>query len=377
VHRPQGWLERWSAREAIDLRTDVDGWSARLSERLDEHTQAFEDELLRAGIELPLCQRHGWLRASPLEHRLFQLRDPGGAAAMQIALLIERPRRLPLLGRARAWKLGAGTSTEAEWLAVRALRELCAQAGDLVSLRLQPYRRDLTTLRDFEGRARRSGYQLCEPLGVTRTLIVDLSAPPEVALAALSKKTRAKVRHHGRAQVELRPLTDAALIPACVTAVNASLARTGGGTTHYDFTAAFALAAADPGACRAIGLFGLEQPDQLAAFVIGFRHGELAEYGVAGSLMLPWLRALPFNYWLVWELMLWARQGGARWLDLGGITDGGPGDARAGISDFKRHFPAADAEVGRELLVELQPARALALSLWQQLQQAPAPRRRS
>lgn len=351
-------------RASLDLRGEIDGWSARLTDVLDAETSAFEAELVAHPIELPLFQRQLWVRGASQEHRLFQLRDLQGGAAMQIALVVERPRRFPLLGRARAWKLGPAVSAEAEWNALRLLRVLCAEAGDLVSLRLQPYRREIGALRDFESRARRAGYQLCDPVGVTRTLLVDLAPPPEELLAALSKKTRAKILHRGRASVQLRPLESERFIPSCVDAVNAAMIRTQGGTSQFDLAGAFAVQRADPRHAHGIGAFLPAEPDALLAFVFGFCHGEIAEYGVAGSLRHDALRSVPFNYWMLWQLIVWAREAGARWLDLGGITDGGPGDSLAGISEFKRHFTELDVELGRELSIELQPVRAWALSLW-------------
>jgi len=353
-------------RAGGEAKWSADGWQARLTRTLDSETDAFETEL-RARVELPLFQRHAWLKCSSIEHHLMQLRDPSGAPAMQAALRVERPRRMPTFGRAYATKLGAGISAEAEWFGVRALRALACEAGDLVSLRLQPYRREIADLRDFEGRARRAGYALAEPVGVTRTLVVDLAASADERIAAMSKKTRAKIRHKSRANIEVRDLDGSRWIPSCIAATNESMARTRGGTTHYDFAAVFALREADPSCIKALGVFLPERPDELLAFVIAVRHGAMAEYAVAGSVGHPMLRSMPFNYFLLWELIAWARDGGAQWLDLGGLTDGGPGDPRAGISDFKRHFSERDVELGREFNVNLQPARALALDVWSDL----------
>ena len=369
-----GWVAR--ARVPVELRCATDGWEARLTSQLDGESEAFEAELLARelptadlegpapGVELPLFQRHDWIRGSPREHRLFQLRDPDGKAAVQIALRIERPRRVPMLARAIAHKMGTAASVEAAHAALGALDRLAREAGDIVSIRLQPYRRRIEALRDLEGLARRAGYRLIEPVGVTRTLLVDLAPTLDEMLVAVTKKTRAKLKHKGRDAVIIRSLDGAGWAPACVAATNESMARTRGGETRFDFAAAFALRAAMPERVNALGLFMRDRPDALVAFVIGFRHGELAEYGVAGSVGDPALRALPFNYWLLWELIGWARGAGARWLDLGGLTDGGPGDPRAGISDFKRHFSELDVETGRELVIDLQPARALAMNVW-------------
>jgi hypothetical protein len=364
--------ERLTRPRDFDRRATHDGRGVRFTCRLDEESERFERELsarlqetpprhddapsLR---ELPLTQRHAWLLRATHEHRLLQVRSRNGAPAMQVAVRVERPRLLQLYGHAVAHRIGAAVSDEEESFGLHALRRACHAAGDLLTLRLQPYRTDAVALRNFEARARRAGFSLCNPIDVTRTLLLDLRQPVEALLATLSKKTRAKIKHRTRASVELRAITDPRHIPACRAAVNAAMRRTGAQDSGYDFAAAFSLAAAEPTRARVIGLFLPARPEVLLAYVVGLRHGEVAEYSSAGSLDDPGLRLLHFNYFLLWELSQWAREGGARWLDLGGVTDGGADDPRAGISAFKRHFTNLDVEHGRELLAVLHPGRHL------------------
>ena len=351
-------------------RLTVDGRSLRFTTRLDEETERFEDELharlaaslsldgeRRALIELPLQQRHLWLRHSTREHRLLQIRDAEGLPAMQVAVRVDRPRLFGWYGEGFTSRLGRAINEEEERFGLAALRDLCRDSGDLLTLRLQPYRTELGALRDFEARARRLGFHLTDPVEVTRTLVADLRPSADEHLAALSKKTRAKIKHRSRSSLSLRVLTETRHLPACRAAVAASMRRTGGDEPNYDFDAALALATAHPERARIIGLFVDGRPDDLLAYVSGFRHGTVAEYSSAGSLDDPQLRGFPFNYFLLWELMQWARESGASWLDLGGVTDGGSDDPRAGISSFKRHFTELDVEHGRELVTVLQPAR--------------------
>ena len=349
----------------IKLSWSVEGWRARLLGRDSEVARTFEEELLADGrVELSLFQRREFVAASSGEHLLFQLRAPSGKPAMQAVVTLERPRRLPQLARGRGHQLGWSVDAEAELRGLQSLRELCRASGAMVSLRLQPHRTEGDALCDVEARARRAGFQRVEPLGVTRTLLLDLAPGVDRLLASLSKKTRWRVRHRSREQVELRALTDRRFIPACVTAANASLSRTGGGTSRFDFAAAFHLAASAPERVRITGVFLRNRPDTLLAFNIGMRHDSRAEYSSAGSLLDPALRELPFNYWLLWELILWAQRAGARCFDFGGITDGSEEDRCRGISAFKRHFCDREVEVGRELISNLKPAQAMALDLW-------------
>jgi hypothetical protein len=238
------------------------------------------------------------------------------------------------------------------------LRLLSAELGDLLSLRLQPRRTVQRSLYDYEARARRAGFSLRDPEGITRTLVVDLSTTPEAYLTSLTKKTRAKFRHRKRAEVDIRPLEDPRWIPACRAAALASIGRTGGeSASRMDIGALFGVAAERPELARIFGLFLPDRPQDLLAFVSVMRHGRLAEYTMAGSLFDPVLRSMPFNYFLLWELMTWAREGGSVLLDLGGVTEGGPTDPLAGISSFKRNLTDNDVELGREMAVDLKPVR--------------------
>jgi hypothetical protein len=379
-------------RANFDRRLVLDRREARFTCELDAESERFEEEL-RARLvaarppsddpaaptecDLPLFQRHAWLRGSCREYRLLQVRDPSGAPAMQLAVRIDRPRLVQRWGMAVVPRLGCAVSPEEEAFGLQALRALCHDAGDVITVRLQPYRTSAVELRNFEARARRAGYALCDPLDVTRTLLLDLHTSAEAHLAALSKKTRAKVNHRSRSTVELRVLTERSHIPAARAAVNASMRRTGGAASSYDFDAAFALAARDPGRARILGLFLSARPQELLAYVVGLRHGAVAEYSSAGSIDDPALRQLPFNYFLLWELASWARAEGARWLDLGGVTDGDAVDPRAGISSFKRHFGDREVELGRELLAVIHPGRRLlyeTLRDWKHRMAASAPR---
>jgi hypothetical protein len=50
-------------------------------------------------------------------------------------------------------------------------------------------------------------------------------------------------------------------------------------------------------------------------------------------------------------------------VDLGGITDGGDEDRRAGITEFKRHLSDHDAELGSKMVSLLQPGQWLAFDM--------------
>jgi hypothetical protein len=362
------------AGASVDERRVVDGRQVRFTCCLDDESARFEDELFarvrqttsdeaHAGsgelVTLPLPQRHVWLRHTRREFRLLQVRDRDGKAAAQVVLSIYRPQSFVGVGNAVAHKLGPAATGADEEFALSVLRQLCAEQGDILTLRVQPRRFDIRDLRDFEARARRAGFELSEPESVTRTLLFDLTRTPDEIMAQFPKRTRAKVRHRKRSDVELRVLTDDVWIPRMRAAADASVSRTDRqARSRYEWEPMLAVARDRPDLSVVVGLFLNGRPDELLAFASAERHGALAEYTAAGSRTDPELRSLPFNYFLVWELISWARQHGSTALDLGGVTDGGQLDPLAGISEFKRHFTDAEGEVGRELSTALHPIKA-------------------
>jgi hypothetical protein len=365
-----GVLERlWRPAAArFDARRTIDGRAVRLTNRIDEESERFEEELLARAEppELPLPQRHAWLRASRRELLLFQAADRAGCPAMQAVVAVYRPRWLPRVARGIAHKLGEPASGDEELAGLRALRLLCRERGDLLTLRLQPRRNGSRALWDFEDRARQAGFALCDPDGVTRTLLLDLRPEPDEILSGMSRKTRSKVRRGGHAGVTIRQLTDAKWIGACRDATRDALVRSGtDGEARVDWEACFAVAQARPDLACVLGLFLDARPGELLAFVMGQRHGATVEYASAGSRSDPALRKLPFNYFLLWELALWGRARGATTLDFGGITEGGAADPLAGVSEFKRHIAQLEGEVGREMEAALHPVRAAAFGALQ------------
>lgn len=353
----------------IDLRLQREGRALRLTSALDDESERFEEELAAAVGELPLPQRHAWLRRCGRELRLLQLRDSAGRAAFQAAVYIARPRLLGgSLGHGLGRKLGRARSGEDELAGLAALRELLTELGDLVTLRLQPRREELRELLDFEARARLCGFQLCEPEGVTRTLLLDLQPDRDALLAALPKKVRYLLRSRERFTGAIREL-DAGAAAACQAAAMAAMARTGAAPSRWDWQVTFDVARARPDLLRVVGLFLPGRPEAPLAFASACRHGAVAEYLSAGSLDDAELRKLPFNYWLLDTLFDWARDAGARRMDLGGVTLGGPADPLGGISDFKRRLTDVEVETGREMLAVLQPGRGFAVDTFRALRQ--------
>jgi len=341
-----------------------DGRTVRFTQVLDEQTREFEREFLaRPGVELPLLQRQLWIAARGGEFFLLQIRASDGAPAMQVVVDVQRTSRLASFPHGRVLRMGRAVDEEQELWGLRCLRELCLRHTELISLTLQGLCPTRAELEEFRQLTAAAGFTpLTAPLEYLRTLRLDFPHGPRAALAALPQKTRAKIRQADRCG-ERRAITDPRYIPQCRAAVNASRSRTGTGPSGFDFETAFKLAAQHPDRVRIVACFMPHRPDTVLAYVIGYRHGEMAEYVSAGSLYDANLRRTPFNYALIWELVTWAHAGGARWIDLGGITDGRAGDPIATISEFKRHLSRTEVELHHEAGTCLRQVRAHTLGL--------------
>jgi hypothetical protein len=385
-------LAQFARPGPLDLRSRIDEHEVRFTNTLDEDAEQFERELMaqpivpcndhvgegglltsEAGyVEPQLQQRIAWLRHTSSEVRLLQVRTPDGRPSMQAAIVVERPRWAPWLARAVVPRLGHAVNGAEEVFGLRLLRTLCTSSGDVVTLRLQARRIGVHALCDFEEHARRAGFSIADPEAVTRTLLLDLCASSSDLLAALPPKTRRKVRARTASPFEIREVTDDRYLASLQVAALASIHRTGGAMSRAPWGPLLGLAHEDPTRARILALFrrGGEEP---LAFVAGVRHGALAEYVSAGSVDDAELRSHPFNYFLLWELAEWARANGATRLDLGGVTDGGPGDPLAGISTFKRHFTNTEAEIGREMIATLRPGARIMLATMRRLRDVEMP----
>ena len=348
-----------SPSSAMQLRDGRHYW---FRAAMDAESEKFEDELVAAlgGAPFFLVQRHAYLRECAREFRLLQIRDATGKPAFQAVVYITRSRLFGGFAQGIVPRLGPSINGVEEQWGLRLLRRLCAEETDCMALRLQPGRLVMRELWDFEARARREGYRLVDPLDTTRTLFLDLRPEVETMLAALPGRTRQRIRHKGRELVEIRPLTSEADVARCREAENAARDRTKGGAAPTELETLYRIARSHPDRVYTAGMFLKSRPGELLAFSVGARHGKLAEYISAGAFNDPELRSIPYNSFLVWELALWARGHGAEQLDLGGVTEGGPEDPLAGIANFKRQLSENEVEVGREMLIDLRPARQAA-----------------
>jgi len=338
-----------------DIRLAVEGRKIRFTNFIDEENLEFESQAHPWFSNAPLEQRLAYYRFTGRKFYLLQIRTADGMPAMQACVRVAGPRAIPFFKMATVPQLHRAMNEREEEFGIGMLRELCSEIPGLMTLRLQPKRFDSESLTRFQASAVRQRFFNDLPVGTTRTLVWPLEDRQETMIAKLPQKIRVKFRHSGLQRVRIKRLTEPKYIERCREATNVSRRKTGAPETQYDFEAVFSLARWMPNRARVVGLFLEDRPQELLAYAIGLDHGDHAEVSAAGALLDPDLRSMPFNYFLFAELAEWARSQGHAFLDLGGITEGGPQDPLQGITRFKRSLSQEEVEIGREMSYVFQP----------------------
>lgn len=355
----------------IQATFELNGKRVSLTQAVTDVEVQFENDLLNCkrlvsycdqnafDLTLNLFQSVRWLKTQVQPYLLIQVTDiQTQKPESQIALNLYHPKKIAWYSHAVAASHSCSfVSTDAQAWLYQNVAGILKNFTKVAKLRLQPYMTELRDLNDYETIARRNGYKLVEPYGVIRTLFYNIEKPVEELMADLDKKTRAKVRHASREKVSIVRLNDKKWIPQMQAALNASFQRTGGKSTTFDFESYFNFAKSYSNDCLILGLFLNSRPEQLMAYSIDVRHGAMVEAISSGSLPDPELRKLHFNYFLLWDKVIWANDGQSKWLDLGGVTDASTSDPLAGISSFKRHFTTDEFLVGRETEFLVRPRR--------------------
>jgi hypothetical protein len=184
--------------------------------------------------------------------------------------------------------------------------------------------------------------------------------PAEAELfMGLHSSARRNIRAVDKKPVSIRPIRDPDYAGRMRELLCKSFARTGKNAPRLDWARLIGFSERHPDLSRIVGLFreGAQGPEALLAYTWGCFHGDCAHYSVGASARPDDLR-MPLTYGLMWDLIVWAKTGGAKVFDLGGITGApvGAEGAVAGIARFKRYFASDEKQVGAEFVLEPNPA---------------------
>ncbi len=336
------------------------GYDVLLIRGLDAEREQAEGELVAAGVPLPLPHRLVWAKSLRGAEAWFLLvRDEEGRSCGGVAIEVNRSRALPGHLILRASKLGPSLTDAMRNVALVALAKVAKGSSRVLRLHVHVFSLDR---REVMG-ASLSGLGFAEvdpPSSYRHTLAMDLRRTEEEIFDALHKTARKNIRDTMKAPVTIQTITDAVYANRIDELQREALRRTGADCSKQDWTGRIELSREFPGLSRIVGLFAGDdtQPSSMAAFGWACNHGDHAEYREAGSIRRADIK-VSLSYLPLWDLIGWAKAGGAGWFDLGGVTVGHVADAPLeGISDFKRYFCRNVVEVGAEWVLEPHPLRA-------------------
>jgi hypothetical protein len=330
----------------------------------DPEREDWERALSASGVVLPLPHRCDWARLRPGQASLFlAIRDAAGRLRNGYGVEVNRSRALPGHVLLRLERFGHWLGEDVREAGVSALAELACRDARVLRVNVEVFSRDPGVrggLGDCLARHR------FVPVQVRRryadTIAVDLTPEEPAIFASFREMARRNVRKIAKFPVAIRPVADPSLGPRIDRLLRESTDRTGGGYRAHDWRRLIEFSQRSRDVSRIVGLFRTDVPgpEALIAFVWGCGHGDHAHYEAGGATRSTGWH-IPLNYALMWDLICWAKQNGAKWFDLGGVTPGRGGDGEdrlGGVSDFKRYFSRDEVRVGEEWVLEPRPLRA-------------------
>jgi hypothetical protein len=352
---------------AIDLRLPRDAL-IKVIEGPGAEWQSCEAAIDALGMPLPLYHRAIWARqrmASGVNCALLSIAGPTGACRAAFAIESAASRALPGHRLLSVTRFGIGTgglneSAVGEGLAY--LATLAREDRSVLRTTVEVFSLDAESRRLTGEALSRNGFVRVPPSRTyERTLVLDIAPTEEQLFAGLHKNARQAIRSIARFPVRVSTATSLSLASRLQDLSDETRGRTGGTQRRLDWNAIIEMSAEAPQLSRIAVLERTDRlgPDGILAFAWGCLHGEVGEYSESGSTRANDLK-VSTSYALLWDLIIWARKGGANTFDLGGVTSGitHSEDPLGGISDFKRRFSQRELEVGEEWELVPRPRRA-------------------
>ncbi|MHB1328107.1 MAG: GNAT family N-acetyltransferase [Gemmatimonadales bacterium] len=332
-----------------------DGVEAVLFTEVDAERAACQSAILAHGGSLPVYHRVEAERLDGATTWFVGLRSVGSPFTAGYAINVRTPRFAFGHRVLRASHFGAWIPETYRPAAIGAIARLAKQGGLTLRTNVGVFGAESADVASLVATCTAAGFAPApEPWGYQDTVMIDLDRTEEDLLASFSRSARRNIREITKYGIQVETITDPVTIPRIEAMLIETMSRTGGSYVPQDWLRRLELARSHPSLARLVGAYLGERrdPDSLAAFALAYRHGSTAEYSDAASIRVPGSRA-PLAYALTWDLVRWARDGGARQFDLGGVTFGNHADSAdplGGISDFKRSFSEDVRHVGTELI---------------------------
>ncbi len=340
-------------------------YSAVVLPALSQEYAAIERSLAESGVRLALPHRAAWTfaRRKVDSHRVV-VSGPDGTCVGAFGIDIAASRALPGFRLLRVERFGPGLPRGAWPAAVHALAELAYKDARILRVNVEVFARDAEERVALGDLLAAVGFTpAIEARNWSTTLTIDLRPSEAEILASFSQLARRAIRSVDKLPVQLRPIDDPQYARRMEDLRRETLRRTGAAyEALYDWTGVMELSRRVPDASRLVGLFRTDRsgPDALLGFHWGWWNGDSVSYFSGASARPGDLKQVKIGHPLMWDLIRWAKQLGATWFDLGGVSTVTPGieDPVAGITHFKHLFSKQTAEVAADWLLEPRPLPA-------------------
>jgi CelD/BcsL family acetyltransferase involved in cellulose biosynthesis len=335
-------------------------FTTTLLRRPDDAWRNAERELASMGLPLQLFARTESASQGGRETWLLVVRNEHGRTCGAVALHVRRVRELPGHCIVQVDRFASSIAPDALDSAAQALAALLRRDHRVLRMDLDVFSRDESIRQKAAAALEAAGFQSCRSSSYVHTLVVDLTPTEEQIFASFRSSARRNVRQLEKHPLEIRSI-DHSYIGRLEQLTIETLRRTDGTYVPQDWSARIALSQSHPHLSRISGVFRTDRegPEALLSFMWGAMHGDHGQYRDGASTRGE--SRVPVSYALMWDLVRWAKQQGAHWFDLGGVTDGHEGDTidlLGGISDFKRHFTARTERVGDGWVLNAMTLRA-------------------
>ena len=336
------------------------GFEAFLIRGLGPERDSAEQQVLQAGLPLPLYHRAIWAyhlkRPNP---KFLLVRDASGLARAGFAIEEVRTRSMPWHIILRVGRFGGSLPQDVCDVALEAVA--CLAKKEPLVLRVQVNILSRNGRQAISEKLGQLGFsEVRPPSSYRHTLSIDLKPSEDEVFAGLGRSARKRIREVMKMNLRSVAITEPVYAERIRELQGEALHRTGGHIAQEDWHRVLQMSRENPNLSRVFGLFMGEEdtPENMGAFGWVCSHGDHGEYRAAGSTRRTDVR-IPFGYLLVWDMIRWSKATGAEWFDMGGVTLAeGDEPALEGISEFKKCFSHEVVEVGAEWILEPAPVRA-------------------
>jgi hypothetical protein len=368
----------------MDFKFEKGHYKYRFFDSFDDESRNFENKLLQ-NFQMINLQPEGlgpirwpeivfWQESIYLENKnqsyfVLQTESTLTGKLYQFSIIVSNSKiKYFKTGRISYWIPILGETCIIDQIEIlKTLKELCRSHLKVMNLRIHAYAPGRESQESAQNILNNAGFSHTNLQAPAMTRLIDLRPALEDLQRLFTSKVRGLIKNKKPEIVNIASIDTFEEIPFIQHALNDSFRRSSSQNYYFDFESLFNIKRKAPNNLLICGFYFNNQPNQPLAFAMSVLSSNIAEYSIAGSRSDNKLRQFPFNYILLWDLIVKSKINGADFFDMGGITDETPEDLLAGISYFKRRFPGVDIKIGLEYIADLSPIRSSIFLLLQRI----------